>query len=178
MPLVKLAERAGVAILVLMHLTKDTKAKATQRAMGCVAFVAVPRIVLAVGPDPDDPNPYAPGATRAIGSLKQNICEPATPWAYRTEDNKLEWIAAREDLRVDVLLAGAVSQDTQARQDVEEFLCRALADGQSTGQTRLRRWRRRRASAPPACIGRERSCVRASGAENSAGRVLGMPAEA
>ena len=129
MPLGALAERTGVAILVLMHLTKDTKAKATQRAMGSVAFVAVPRIVLAVGPDPDDPNPFAPGAKRALGSLKQNICEPATPWAYRIVGNRVEWIEPREDIRVDVLLAGTVNHDSEARQDVEAFLCRFLADG-------------------------------------------------
>lgn len=129
MPLVTLAAKTNVAILVLMHLTKDTKAKATQRAMASMAFVAVPRIVLAVGSDPDEPNPFAPGAKRALGSLKQNICEPATPWAYRTVNNRLEWIEPRDDIRVDALLAGTVHHDSEARQDVEAFLCRFLADG-------------------------------------------------
>jgi putative DNA primase/helicase len=129
MPLVTLAARTNVAVLVLMHLTKDTKAKASQRAMASMAFVAVPRIVLAVGPDPDEPNPFAPGATRALGSLKPNICEPAPTWAYRTANNRLEWIEPRDDIRVDALLAGTVHHDVDARQDVEAFLCRVLADG-------------------------------------------------
>jgi hypothetical protein len=92
--------------------------------------VAVPRVVLAVGPDPDESNPFAPGAQRALGSLKQNICEPATPWAYRTVNNRVEWVGPRDDIRVDALLAGTVHHDVEARQDVESFLCRLLADGQ------------------------------------------------
>jgi hypothetical protein len=67
---------------------------------------------------------------RAATSLKQNICEPATPWAYRTVNNRVEWVGPRDDIRVDALLAGTVHHDVEARQDVESFLCQFLADGQ------------------------------------------------
>jgi hypothetical protein len=137
MPLALLAERTGVAVLLVMHLNKNSKADALYRVNGSIGFSGVARLVLAVGPDPDDPNPYAPGAVRAIAGLKQNIVEAATPWAYRTANNRVEWIEPREDLRADLLLAGGARPSEAGGVDVGEFLCRVLADGQYQESTQV-----------------------------------------
>ena len=129
-PVAMMAERTGVAVILVMHLTKDAKVGALYRLNSSIAFGGVARIVLAVGTDPDEPNPYAPHVTRALASVKQNICAPATPWAFRTVENRVEWIGPREDLTPDRLLAPPAHRETAAREDVETFLCRALADGQ------------------------------------------------
>lgn len=128
-PLALFAERADIAVLLVMHLTKDQKAAALYRLNSSIAFGGVARLVLVVGTDPNEANPYAPGATRVIAGIKSNLGELAEPWAYQTIDNRLVWKGKREDLRPDLLLAGAPRQDGQARQDVEAFLCEHLADG-------------------------------------------------
>jgi RecA-family ATPase len=53
-PLQALAERTGVAVLAVMHLTKDQQRQALYRGQGSIAFVGAARLVLAVGSDPDD----------------------------------------------------------------------------------------------------------------------------
>lgn len=129
-PLAQLAERTGVAVLLVVHLTKDTKASALYRLNSSIAFGGVARLVLAAGTAPEEPNPYASGVTRILASIKQNICEPATPWAYRTVENRVEWLGPRDDIRPDVLFAGpSRSEVPDARADVEAFLCSLLATG-------------------------------------------------
>jgi putative DNA primase/helicase len=128
-PLVRLASETGVAMLGLLHLNKDTKAHALQRGMASMAFVAMPRIVLVVGPDPTEPNALAPGSRRVLASLKQNICEPAVPWSYVIEGGRVVWSEAREDLNAEMVLGGVPFTDAEARHDVEAFLREFLADG-------------------------------------------------
>jgi predicted ATP-dependent serine protease len=53
-PLAALAEKHRVAIIGILHLTKDSQRRALYRVLGSVGFVAAARNVLAVGPDPDD----------------------------------------------------------------------------------------------------------------------------
>jgi len=50
-PLQGVAERTGVAVVAISHLTKRAEAAVMYRAMGSLAFVAAARAVWAVGPD-------------------------------------------------------------------------------------------------------------------------------
>jgi hypothetical protein len=50
-PLRGVAERTGVAVVAISHLTKRAEASVLYRAMGSLAFVAAARAVWAVGPD-------------------------------------------------------------------------------------------------------------------------------
>lgn len=128
-PVVRLAQETRVALVGLLHLNKDTKAGALYRGMASMAFVSIPRIVLVVGPDPTEPDAYRLGAQRTLASLKQNICAPATPWAYAIEHGRVRWIGPRQDLQAHTLLAGTPFSDAEARQDVETFLRACLASG-------------------------------------------------
>src|SRR5262249_14321442 len=55
-PVASMAERTGVAIVAILHMSKDSERRAIYRALGSVAFSAAPRAVFAVGTDPDDEN--------------------------------------------------------------------------------------------------------------------------
>src|SRR5262249_40869783 len=69
--LADLAERTGVAVLAVMHLTKDHQRRVIHRALGSVAFVAAARIVLAVAKDPEDEG------RRLLLPVKNNLGAPA-----------------------------------------------------------------------------------------------------
>jgi putative DNA primase/helicase len=132
MPLVGLAASTGVAVVLVMHLTKDTKASALYRANGSVAFGGIARIVMAVGPDPDEPNPHLIGSLRVLATVKTNF-RPAVPWSYRlTDDNKVEWVGARDDINPESLFGGSASRsgDDNAG-DAEAFIIETLADGRN-----------------------------------------------
>src|SRR5262249_40433254 len=54
-PVAALAERMNVAILMVMHLTKDSQRKLLYRTQGSIAFIGAARISLAVAADPKAP---------------------------------------------------------------------------------------------------------------------------
>lgn len=76
-PVRGLAERTGVAVVAISHLTKNTDAAALYRAMGSMAIVAAARAVWAVGPDRQ-----AAGRLLFL-PLKCNLAAGATGLAYR-----------------------------------------------------------------------------------------------
>jgi len=55
-PLAALADRRNVAVVVVMHLTKDDSRRLLSRVSGSGAFVNAARSVLALVRDPDDPD--------------------------------------------------------------------------------------------------------------------------
>ncbi len=121
-PLAKLAERRRVAVVCVMHLTKDQQRRALYRAQGSIAFVAAARSVLAVVKDKDD------DARLLLVSLKSNLGEKPAALAFEHEGLGLEW--AREpvaDVDVESLFQSASPDDAPARSEAEEFLRAMLA---------------------------------------------------
>lgn len=79
-PLAELASDTRAAILCVAHLAKHASdQRALTRINGSIAFAGVPRVVLGVGPDPDD------GDLRVLASLKDNLDKPPSALAYRIE---------------------------------------------------------------------------------------------
>jgi hypothetical protein len=76
-----MAERTGVAVLMVIHLNKGKDVAALNRATGSVAFPAVSRIVLGVAPDPTDED----NARRLFLSLKCNVARKPGGLGYRIE---------------------------------------------------------------------------------------------
>ena len=72
-PLAALTERTDVAVLALMHITKDDKRRAVSRGLGSMAFVAASRGTLAVGRDPGDKDP---NGRRIVAPVKSNLLRP------------------------------------------------------------------------------------------------------
>ena len=80
-PLSLLAERTGVALLMLIHLNKGSNVQALYRATGAVAFPAIARMVLGVAPDPNDED----GKRRLLLPIKMNIGKLPQGIGYRIE---------------------------------------------------------------------------------------------
>jgi hypothetical protein len=144
-PLAALAERTGVVMLGLMHLNKNSKAEALHRGMSSMAFIAVPRIVLAVGPDPDEADPNATGGQRILASLKQNIAPPITPLAYAVVDEgawgRFEWRERRQGVSVEDLFrpSGVASRGDGdvASATADAFVAEYLREGRERESSAL-----------------------------------------
>jgi len=130
-PLAALADKYHVAIVLVMHLTKNSQVRALYRTGGSIGFVGAPRVHLVVGTDPED------ATRRVLAPGKGNLPGGApSALAYRLLENApggppLVWdsepVAA--GLNADTLLAGA-ADDAAERQDADELLRELLADGE------------------------------------------------
>lgn len=125
-PLSGLAERSGVAVVGVMHLTKDTQRKALHRAQGSIAFVGAARAVFAVTDDPDSP------MWRLLLPVKSNLSTkaPGLRFRLRPVDDSIRvcWSAKPVDADPDQTL----SEDPQARglrQEATNFLRDLLSAG-------------------------------------------------
>ena len=126
-PLAVLAERTGVAVVAVMHLTKDDKRRAVSRGLGSMAFVAASRVTLAVGRDPDDNDP---NGRRILVPVKSNLSEPAPALAFRLTDGRFCWdVPPRTAVDVDEVLGGVHSEDRAEQEDARVSLREALAAG-------------------------------------------------
>jgi hypothetical protein len=124
-PLASLAEQTGVAVVGIMHLTKDAQRRAIYRAPGSIAFIAAARIVLAVGKDPKHEG------RRLLVSVKNNLGPAAKALAYSIPEGRLEWESEPvEGINADQLL-GETDQpdDPSAREAAEELIREALRGG-------------------------------------------------
>lgn len=124
-PLAALAERCRVAVVGIMHLTKDQQRRALYRALGSVAFVAAARVVLAVARDPDD------DARRLLVGVKNNLTAPSPGLAFRLDGGRLTWDPGTVDgVDADTLLsATGAGEERDERRDADDFLRDLLADG-------------------------------------------------
>ena len=130
-PLAQLAETYDVAVLLVMHLTKNSQTRALYRTGGSIAFVGAARVQLLVGTDPED------ATRRVLAPGKNNLAAPPAALAYRLIEDapgqppRLVWdpdpVAAGLD--ADKLLAGA-ADDAAERQDADALLRDLLADGE------------------------------------------------
>ncbi len=82
-PLSKMAERRGIAVVGINHLTKG-EAKAINRILGSIAFVAAARAVWLVGTDPDDED------NRLFLPVKNNLAQ-STGLAFTIEREGGRW---------------------------------------------------------------------------------------
>ena len=133
-PLSALAQRHSLAILVVMHLTKDTQRRAIHRAGGSIGFVGAARIVLAVGKDPNDE------ARRLLVPVKNNLTAPPPTLAYRIEAKPegracVEWEPDPvEGVEADALLGQSAPEDRQESREAADLLRELLALGERPSQ--------------------------------------------
>jgi len=82
-PVQTMAERTGVAVVAITHLTKRAGASVIYRAMGSLAFVSAARAVWAAVPDPASKgSPQATGRMLLL-PVKCNLAGGVTGMAYR-----------------------------------------------------------------------------------------------
>ena len=134
-PLAKLAERLGVAIVGVIHLSKSADRKAIHRALGSVAFTAAARSSLGVAKDPEDEQ------RRFLVTIKCNLAPEAPALAYRLVDGRVEWEPDPVcGLSADELL-GANGREDEG-QDAKAFLREELSDGPVSGEDLIRAGRK------------------------------------
>ncbi len=129
-PLAALAARTDVAIVAVMHLTKNAQRAALYRAQGSIAFVASARSVLAIAKDPDDEG------RRLLLPIKLNIAAPPPVLAFRHAGMGLAW-EPDPVVGVDVeavLRGGEDPEEGVARRDAVDFLRDLLSDGEVSAQ--------------------------------------------
>lgn len=125
-PLQQLAARRRVALLGVCHIGKDADRAARHRLLGGIGFVNAARMVLAVGPDPDDES------RRIVVSLQKNFRTPPS-LAFRLIDTgrvaRLAWDAAPISTRAtaDMVLAARASLHDED-DDAADALLRQLID--------------------------------------------------
>src|SRR5262249_28038828 len=125
-PLAALAERFGVALLAILHLTKAAQRKLLLRAQGSVAFVAQARIVLAVGEDPDhDGRPLLVPVKNTLGpaaaALAFHITDAGLTWEDGTVEGPPEQLLATDDV--------GTRSERRERDEAATFLRDILRDG-------------------------------------------------
>lgn len=101
-PLAAFAERAGLAILAVRHLTKGGSAKALYRGTGSIALIGAARSALLVTDDPGWEDPYR----HLLVQTKTNLSR-ATSLIYRTEKQgdviRVEWLGESRRTAQDLL---------------------------------------------------------------------------
>lgn len=133
-PLAKMAERTGVAVVLVRHLNKSTSTPALHRGLGGVGFIGVARLGLLVAPNPD-----AEGEV-LVSRHKGNIGAPPPTLAYRIvqvgeAENmpRLQWLGERATTAEDGLAAqagaGADRETRSATDEAVEWLRSYLANG-------------------------------------------------
>ncbi|MGH2359623.1 MAG: AAA family ATPase [bacterium] len=84
-PLAALADAHAVAVLGIIHLTKQEQRRLLYRAAGSIAFVAAARTVLAIGADPEDEG------RRLLFAIKSNLTALPPALAFRITPQGLTW---------------------------------------------------------------------------------------
>jgi RecA-family ATPase len=125
-PLKLLAERTGVAVVVVRHLNKTGGSNPLYRGGGSIGIIGAARAGLLVAPDPDDEH------RRILAVAKSNLAAKAPSLAYRLVGDdlygaaRITWDGA-SDHTADDLLDRPVERAAPKREQAEEFLRQALA---------------------------------------------------
>jgi putative DNA primase/helicase len=133
-PLALMAERAGVAVILVRHLNKSTSTPALHRGLGGVGFIGVARLGLLFAPNPDVEGEVL------VSRHKGNIGAPPPTLAYRIvqvgeAENmpRISWLGERETSAEAALAAqtgaGADVEMRSATDEATEWLIAYLANG-------------------------------------------------
>ena len=107
-PLKQLAQKYNCAIVLIMHLNKNSGAKATQRNMGSTDFVASARSVLMVTENPEDTS------ERLFIPIKTNLMkenEKNTLSFKINDDGIIKWLSNKGKVNADEILNSFETQD-------------------------------------------------------------------
>jgi putative DNA primase/helicase len=118
-PFVALAQRHGVTVLGIIHMSKNTERNAMQRVLGSTAFTALSRATFMVSKDPDDHD------RRLFLPVKFNLGKRPAGFAFRPTG-----VEVRTPDGLKIGTARAVWEDTPVKANADEVL-RQLARGSS-----------------------------------------------
>jgi hypothetical protein len=124
-PLADMAERLGVAVLLISHMNKNVGGKSIYRLMGSLASVAAARTVWTLHRDPSD-------ADRVLMLCsKTNIAKRLSGLALRIVDGNVEWESEPVDMSADDLLAIEAAPPPRGKEidKAKAFIKDVLASG-------------------------------------------------
>jgi AAA domain len=130
MPLAKMAERTGAAIIAARHLTKARGGNAIYAGGGSIGIIGAARSALIIGDDPSDET----GDRRILAVAKSNLAAIPTALAYRLVSAhehgcaRIEWLGATDHTADDLVSVESREQHTE-RDEATDFLRELLADG-------------------------------------------------
>jgi len=125
-PLAAMAERTGVAVIAVQHLSKGSRDRPIYRPQGSIAYLAAARTALLVATDPERPD----SPTRHVVGLKSNLGPPPAPLRFSVEGGAFGWLAGESAITAEALLAGPANEsDRSALTEAEDVLRQILADG-------------------------------------------------
>ena len=108
MPLVGMAERTGVTILAIRHLSKGGEGRTGGRILGSVAWHDVPRTVLMLADAPPDHQKPDGTTRRVLEVIKSDFAAPPKPrMAVHEADGGLTWLAEPSPVGVEACLWGS-----------------------------------------------------------------------
>jgi hypothetical protein len=127
-PLAALAERTGVAVLIVRHLNKSAGGNTLYRGGGSIGIIGAARSGLVVAPDPEDPE------RRILASNKHNLAKAAQSLVFRvgTAPNgaaRVAWGGTSGLSASDILKEPADPEQRSAFSEAKDFLSKELADG-------------------------------------------------
>jgi hypothetical protein len=140
-PLVSIAETYGVTIVIILHLNKSESKDFANRIAESHGFQALARSVLALGPDPDDPERER-GSKKVIALTKANLVKPGN-YAMRCEVRSVTLNGTSR--RRSRPRAGADRQVRRQRRrpaDAEQRALDAHRGRRVAGRVRRRGWRK------------------------------------
>jgi hypothetical protein len=123
----KLAEEFKSAVILIRHLTKSGKDKASYRGMGSIDFTAAARSVLLVGKDPGDET------KRVVIQTKSSLDEAGKPIAFTINDGKFDWLGHTKVTAAEVLaperLESETEEDKKPMREARKYLIDLLQNG-------------------------------------------------
>lgn len=122
-PLALLAERWGVIVLCIRHLTKSARDKAIYRGQGSIAYTAAARVVFLVGVNPDDQQ------ERVMVCLKNNLAPLPVALAFELSEGQFLWRGETSISAAALLMPDGDDGERSALAEAQEFLRDLLADG-------------------------------------------------
>ena len=131
MPLAKLAERTGAAVLVIRHLNKSSGSNALYRGGGSIGIAGAARSILLAAVDPDDIS----GTQRVLAVTACNVAAPVPALAYRivsAEEQgcaRVVWDGPSEHTSGSLLAPNADADERTIRDDAATFLEDYLSTG-------------------------------------------------
>jgi len=120
-PVVRLAERHGVTVLILQHLTKARTDRAIYRGSGSIDFVAACRSALLFG--------EAQGGQRAMVQIKNSLGPIGKSIGYTIGEEGFQWTGETDLTAADLLEGEAGPEEKGEREDAAEWLTVELAKG-------------------------------------------------
>ncbi len=126
-PLLAMAHRTGVAVVVVRHLNKSGGGSAMYRGGGSIGITGIVRSAFVVGENPDDEN------ERILAHYKHNLSKGAASLSYtvRTAANgaaRIEWTGESLHTASDLLNVPTDPEEKSALDEAKEWLTDELKD--------------------------------------------------